>query len=287
MMNAELLMWQALTPVHSGTGQSSAGVIDLPIAREVATGFPILPASSIKGVLRDGDGLRRGEQDTITEKDRLFGYADKKTGNKDENGRDERESRAAPLTFTDARLLCLPVRSYRGTFAYVTCPLVLSRLARDLEALGHPLTLPEVPEVEEGTALVTGNTLTHGGQVLLEDLDLAAQETGAARAWAEALALLSGLGDELTGRFALLSDDEFTFLAETATEVTAHIRLEAETKTVQGSALWYEEALPAASLLTSFLLAPQGADYAPPGTLQVGGKGSVGRGLLSVRAVGR
>ena len=261
--NAELLMWQALTPVHSGTGQSSAGVIDLPIAREAATGWPMLPGSSIKGV------LRQGREDD--EAQRLFGSLDA----------------AGRLTFTDARLLCLPVRSYRGTFAYVTCPLVLSRLRRDLAALGHPLALPEVPEVAENTAQVTGDTLVHGGQVLLEDLDLQAEETASARAWAEALAELSGLGEELRERFALLSDDEFGFLAETATEVTAHIRLDAETKTVAGGALWYEEALPAASLLTSFLLRPQDVTFAPPPSLQLGGKGSVGRGLLSVRAVGR
>ncbi|KEF33970.1 CRISPR-associated protein Cmr4 [Deinococcus sp. RL] len=262
-MNAELWMWQALTPVHSGTGQSSAGVIDLPIAREAATGWPMLPGSSIKGVLRQG---REDE-----EANRLFGSLDA----------------AGRLTFTDARLLCLPVRSYRGTFAYATCPLILSRLRRDLAALGHPLALPEVPEVKENTAQVTGETLVHGSQVLLEDLDLEAEATAPARAWAGALADLGGLGDELRERFVLLSDDEFGFLAETATEVTAHIRLDAETKTVQAGALWYEEALPAASLLTSFVLRPQDVTFAPPPSLQLGGKGSVGRGLLSVRAVGR
>ncbi|TDE86738.1 type III-B CRISPR module RAMP protein Cmr4 [Deinococcus sp. S9] len=285
-MNAELLMWQALTPVHSGTGQSSAGVIDLPIAREGATGFPMLPGSSIKGVLRAWeDPSEQDPAERERRKDALFGYADKRI--QDASGKETRESRAGRLTFTDARLLCLPVRSYRGTFAYVTCPLVLSRLRRDLAALGHPLALPEVPEVKENTAQVAGDTLMHGGQVLLEDLDLQAEETASARAWAEALAELSGLGDELRERFALLSDDEFGFLAETATEVTAHIRLDAETKTVAGGALWYEEALPAASLLTSFLLRPQDVTFAPPSSLQLGGKGSVGRGLLSVRAVGR
>ncbi|MEW6421221.1 MAG: type III-B CRISPR module RAMP protein Cmr4 [Deinococcota bacterium] len=262
-MSTELWLWQALTPVHSGTGQSSAGVIDLPIAREGATGFPMLPGSSIKGVLRQG---REDE-----EAKRLFGSLDA----------------AGRLTFTDARLLCLPVRSYRGTFAYVTCPLVLSRLRRDLAALGHPLALPEVPEVKENTAQVAGDTLMHGEKVLLEDLDLEAEVTIPAREWADALAQLSGLGDELRERFALLSDDEFGFLAETATEVTAHIRLDAETKTVAGGALWYEEALPAASLLTSFLLRPQNVPYEPPRALQLGGKGSVGRGLLSVQVVVR
>jgi heat shock protein HtpX len=55
------------------------------------------------------------------------------------DGRDDEQSNrlfgslenAAELTLTDARLLLLPVRSYAGTFALLTCPLVLERLKRD------------------------------------------------------------------------------------------------------------------------------------------------------------
>jgi len=51
-MDARLLFVHALSPLHAGTGQGS-GVIDLPIAREKATGLPFVPGSSLKGVLRD------------------------------------------------------------------------------------------------------------------------------------------------------------------------------------------------------------------------------------------
>ena len=51
-MNAQLLFTHALSPLHAGTGQG-IGVIDLPIAREKATGIPYLPGSSLKGTLRD------------------------------------------------------------------------------------------------------------------------------------------------------------------------------------------------------------------------------------------
>lgn len=261
MMQANLLMWQALTPVHSGTGQSSSGVIDLPVAREVATNYPVLPASSIKGVLRAG-------QDDETHR-QLFGSLEA----------------AGSLSFTDARLLCLPVRSYRGTFAYVTCALVLNRLAHDLGALGHSLTLPGRPVVPEGSAHVSGEALKQGGAVLLEDVDLTAVDCPAARATADLLAGLTGLGDELTARFAIVADDVFSFLAETAMEVTAHTRLDPHTKTVMNGALWYEESLPAGSLLSSFLLRGSSAAFTLPDWVQVGGKGSVGRGLLSVKEV--
>src|SRR3989440_125099 len=51
MMNARLTFVHALSPLHAGTGQG-VGVIDLPIAREKATGLPFLPGSSLKGTLR-------------------------------------------------------------------------------------------------------------------------------------------------------------------------------------------------------------------------------------------
>ena len=282
---ATLLVWQALTPVHSGTGQSGAGVIDLPIAREVATGFPVLPASSIKGVLRDGEGLKKEEAETITAGDQKYGYVNKKTGEKNEKGEDIRESRESQLTFTDARLLCMPLRSYAGTFAYVTCPLILGRLHRDLKALGlnPPFEVPTAERADAAPALsvqvVNDSVLTHNNKVLFEDIDLDAQKSDYAQQVAKALAKITGMGDDFTRRLAIVPDDIFSYFSETATEVSAHIRLEAESKTVAGGALWYEEALPAESLLTSFVLGP--FENTRP-LLQIGGKGSVGKGLLKL-----
>lgn len=283
---AQMLFWNAITPIHSGTGQASAGVIDLPIAREVATNFPMLPASSIKGVLRGGDGLGIDEKDTITQGDRLYGYTNKKTGEKDDQGNDKRESRASQLTFTDARLLALPVRSYKGTFAYVTCPLVIQRLARDLAALGFALELPDLPtDIDEDTAHLSGKALVYNGNVLFEDIDLKAVDCGTAVKLAETLARWTGLGSELTERLAVVSNDVFTYFAETAMDVSAHIALENESKTVRDGALWYEEALPAASILSSFVLMERGVSspITDGQLLQIGGKASVGRGLLQLK----
>lgn len=258
-MRVTLLLWHALTPVHSGTGQGGTGIIDLPIAREAATKFPLLPASSIKGVLRNGD---------------YSGAANEKFGSLEAAGR---------LTFTDARLLALPVRSYKGTFAYVTCPLVISRLTRDIQALQLGLDLPEFPHVPaESEVHLAADTLVHNGKVLFEDIDLKEVQCSTAKALAQTLSAWTGL-TELQHRLAVVSDDVFGYFAQTATEVSAHIRLEAATKTVAGGALWYEETLPAESLLSSFVLG--GAWPAERSVLQVGGKGSVGRGLLHVQEV--
>jgi len=42
----------AETFVHPGAG-SSGGAIDLPVAREAATGYPFIAGSSLKGALRE------------------------------------------------------------------------------------------------------------------------------------------------------------------------------------------------------------------------------------------
>ena len=115
-MNAHLTFVHALSPLHAGTGQGS-GVIDLPIAREKATGLPFLPGSSLKGALRS----RCPEK----ERNLIFGS--------DTNSISADSNAASPAQFSDQRLLLLPVRSLAGTFAWVTSPYILRRFARDIE----------------------------------------------------------------------------------------------------------------------------------------------------------
>jgi CRISPR-associated protein Cmr4 len=294
-MRSCLYYLHCLTPLHAGTGQGS-GVIDLPIARERATGLPVVWGSSLKGVLRyelDGGG---GVLDPKVHR-ALFGPET-----------DAASDHAGALAVGDARLLALPVRSLSGTFAWVTSPLVLRRYARDLAAHAGdpPLPIPVVPAVADGEAVVTPSTAlraTAGGEakVILEDLDLTPRpET--ADAWADLIgkALFPGDGpwrSLLTDRLCILSDSVFDFLAETATEVSARIKIDEKTGTVQRGALWYEEALPAETLLWGVVAADRSrwSDHkADAGgmlaaftdavgeerRLQVGGKATVGRGQV-------
>lgn len=267
----KMIYLHALTPIHSGTGQA-ASVIDLPIAREKATGWPVIPASSLKGVLRD-DWRNNGKADK--EQD-AFGSVD----------------RAGALVFGDQRILCLPVRSFFGTFAYVTCPLALYRYYRDCRALGLEPKWSALPSrVEVQSALVTGSSvLKNGSQVYLEDLDLTAQESDEADTIGKRLAesLFPDKQDTFVTRFAIVSDETFNFLSETATEVTARVRLQDDTKTVASGGLWYEEAVPAEAIFCGpvMLSGPAqrngGADLLEALTnrmIQIGGKSSVGRGL--------
>jgi len=286
---SEPFLLHALTPLHAGTGQS-ADIIDLPIARMRATGIPFVPGSSLKGVLRDacdvdnGGGLDRPTVEAV------FGPP---TG--------EADRQAGAIVVGDARLLCLPVRSFRGTFAFVTSPLLLQLATRDLPGV------PAVPTVQGTQAVVpAGTRLCHAdGQtrrVWFGDVDLEASEGDqAAGAWADWLAArLTGEGrpdlvDAIRGRFAVVDDDTMTFLWETATQIDTRVAINDETRTVRDGALWIEESLPPETVLVGVVSADRRRDGnvgSPTDVLelmfrglpesqniQVGGKATVGRGV--------
>lgn len=298
----KLLFVEALSPLHAGTGQST-GAVDLPIARERATDFPYLPGSSLKGALRDRARDVGGFPVAA-----MFGP---ETANASDH--------AGSLAFGDANLLLLPVRSVKGTFAYVTSPLLLTRLARDaqtakLEGLASAAreAAAKVPATTD-KCVVTAVTLlklmlAEGEKVVFEDFDLVEdpQGTAAADKLAESLgvALFPMQGDEamrtqLTGRLCLVHDDLMTYFARHGTDVVTRVSINEGTKTAKDGSLWTEENLPVATVLVSQveglhvdatkvrpqdLLAKLDTLVAKP--LQLGGKASVGRGRCRLQMAG-
>lgn len=282
MKETRLILLHALTPLHVGTGQA-VGNVDLPIAREKATGFPLVPASALKGVLRD----YFREQPWAN---RAFGFAPKEGNTEEEDTEDARTGRAGAWMFTDLRILCLPVRSFFGVFAYATCPLILQRLQRHAQVFGIKGFENLSVEVQGAdTALASNSALGKGNKVYLEDLDLTAKQSPEADAVANTIAeklLPNSERRYFTERFAVVSNDVFTFLSETATEVVARVRLEDNTKTVASGGLWYEEAVPAEALFYGFVGAasaePSLASLQIDAPLQIGGDATIGRGLCKV-----
>ena len=184
----------ALSTVHCGTGQSE-GVVDLPIARARATKLPIVPGSSLRGV------LRQHVTDSNPEAARtLFGP---KTITSD------RDSFAGALTIGDAHLLVLPVRCLAGIVSYVTAPFILRRYARDLARAGASTpALPPGPA--DGEARVAaGSVNCVDRKLVLEDLDMAASEDESVRMFAAHIAQMVHINDidsqnDLVDRFAVL-----------------------------------------------------------------------------------
>lgn len=277
----------ALSALHVGVGQA-VGVVDLPIARAKATNLPIVPGSAIKGVLRD-------ECTDAANQKTLFGPA---SINGDET------AHASALAFGDAHLLLLPARSMAGVVAFITCPFVLARYAQDLQR-ANVANIPAVPDNVQGaqTCNATNTKIrANNNTVVLEDLDL--QACDGADGWANFIAKQlypNEAADKNWGKlfkehFAIISDDDFSFLADTATEIRARIRINDERGVVQKRALWYEENLPAESVLWGVIAAGAARDKSeqnpeqvmasfaqtivPEKTIQIGGKATVGRGLV-------
>lgn len=284
-MKSTFYYLHALSALHIGAGQG-VGVIDLPIVREKATHLPYVPGSSVKGVLREEMRPEDGEDKKDWEN--LFGPEN--IGISDDN------SYAGALALGDARLLCLPVRSLAGTFAWATCPFILARYAREAQALGIPT--PQQPRLPNAkTAWVADASAIVQRKLVLEDLDLDAEP--GAEEWAKHLAQACFPGDALwqglfSERFAILPDGVFDFLAETATEVRARVRIDPQTRVVQKGALWYEESLPAETLLYGVAAADHSRQkdckeddqtmlgkLKSAARLQLGGKATVGHGLVN------
>jgi len=277
-MAIRMIFVHALTSLHAGTGQG-LGAIDLPIARERATNLPLVPGSSIKGCLKE----KHGEGNSA-----LFGDKDA----------------AGLLQVSDARLLLLPVRSLGASFVWTTSPYVLRRLKRDTEAAGlADQNLPAIPDIRDGNASVaTADALMDigGKRLVLEELDFAA--TVDALKWSEWIgSRLFGADrewqQEFSKRFAIIDDNSFNHLARFATEVNAHVRIDHESGTVEAGALWYQESLPAETVLVALLRTEtrKGADPAAEDRfaviaaeqyLQIGGKATTGQGMVRLASAG-
>lgn len=246
MSNSTRTYWiHAVSPLHVGSGRG-VGYIDLPVVREKTTNWPLVPGTAVKGVVSSYNNA----SGTEGRKDRMnriaFGVAD-------DNGLGE-GSNAGALVFTDARLLCLPVRSFYGTFAWCTCPLALARFMQDLSVsskVGEP-AVPRIGSVQKAF-LPSGSDIIQSGKVFIEDLDIEAFENNQASEWAGFIAKRVFSDDTwqdiFKKHFVILSDDAFNFLCQTGTEVSARIKIDSDKGTAYDGALWYEESLPAETIL--------------------------------------
>ncbi|MDQ6995092.1 MAG: type III-B CRISPR module RAMP protein Cmr4, partial [Mariprofundaceae bacterium] len=223
-MKQTILGLRAETSIHAGTGQN-AGIIDMPIQREVHTNYPCVFGSAIKGAFRAHAEIRAG-----------WGK-DKKLS--DTFGTADGEGNASQVAMTDARLLLLPVRSLTGHFKLVTCPAILKRLKRDMAMMG--ITADWQVPVPNGQQ-VLGNA---EGELFLEEFKFTQVNTDLT----PIIAVLESFGVEnIDSQLLIMGDEDFSWFAKNATAITPHIAIESETKIVKAGALWYEETLPSDSL---------------------------------------
>jgi CRISPR-associated protein Cmr4 len=276
-MNTLLLGLLAETSVHPGTGQS-ADIIDLPVAREAATGYPVITGSSFKGALAD------------YARDLNFDKADFIFGKQDDAG---------ALLVSDARLLLLPVRSLTSAYKWVTCPHLIERWQRDCGRAGGE-NIPALASL----SVTSGSYLGGGeGALFLEERQFT-PVTGSNEELSQLVASFQSLLEKikplikhektkqrLAGQLVVISDDDFAWFAKNGLGVQARNVLDEDTKTSKN--LWYEEYIPADALFYAVLaerkpgaivaIAPL---FRQQPYIQLGGNETVGAGWFALSVIG-
>ncbi|BBB93485.1 type III-B CRISPR module RAMP protein Cmr4 [Methylomusa anaerophila] len=301
---ARPFLLHAVTSVHAGSG-SEIGTVDLPIQREKHTGYPKIESSSLKGALRHD--LAVGIKNKPEEQEKFKWVF----GSKPQEEEHDNESQASALSFIDARILLFPVRSLRGTFAWITCRNVLERFNREMTLLCSDKTssVPQwplegvEPETTSSQAMLVGNR----DKIVLEEYTMQTKQSGATQSLAERIAQSLGADVPLgiKERLVVLTDDQFADFVKMSTEINARIKVGDSGTTDRG--LWYEENVPPETVFYSAVLIGQvresnkkGADTGEdrmgtlttdedvrryvgehfPSVFQLGGSNTIGKGIL-------
>jgi CRISPR-associated protein Cmr4 len=260
-----LLSLYCESPVHAGSG-SDLGVIDLPIQREKTTNHPIFQGSTLKGALRASFDSKRAIKNAL-----LNGVFENLTfgSNNEEELEDaiklvfgdEEDQSASAISFMDAKILLFPVKAAKNVFSWVTCPNVLSRLKRDLEIAGIKSNW-NIPEIEKEAVISPKLNLDEFSKesIVLEEYTYDVTKDD------EVIKIANWISEniiesndsywesKLEEDLIILTNDEFEDFVTMSTEVIARTKIVNETKVVQDGALWYEENLPAESVLYSLAM---------------------------------
>jgi CRISPR-associated protein Cmr4 len=275
-MDKILVKIETITPLHVGAG-AGRGEVDLPIDRD-GFGLPYIPASGLKGALRD--------EPEFDEKERkeLFGSPPQE-GEKGQSGK---------LLIHDAYLLATPARSLRGVWVLVTSPLLLKRFKMLAELAGSDIQrkfelLPQL-EIDSDRILVSEEgkrRLEIDGKIVLnEDFELRAVVNQKVSEIGSVF-----LPPEENWRFGLVSDDLIVEIVNTSLMRRARVALKDTAKVVdQGP--WEEEDVPPHSLFAGLFLLYQeiGKNLREKlekkvgeGYLVLGGHETIGRGLVKLQ----
>ena len=281
-LHSRILYLFTRTPLHVGAG-TSVGAVDQPVQRERHTGFPVVPGSAVKGVL--ADHFLTPDRKARTKEGRdIFGHEDPKA----------KDAQAGKLSFGEARLLAFPVRSARGSFAFITCPLALERFQRER---GDLAALAPVQEPADMHCLAGGQVGLPAAKptgVVLEEYKFALDAPFPPEWEATLLSLLSDdpVWQVGKGRFVLLNNGDFSHFVRNACEIGQHVRISDATGTAEKGGLFDLEAVPAETLFFAPItsLSRANGELKQLGdlldnkcVLQFGGDGTTGLGFCTVK----
>ncbi len=284
-MKSMIVGMLAETSIHPGVG-SSAGFVDLPVAREKVTNYPVIVGSSLKGSLLDRAREVHGRRITTEDGDRI----ELPTGIENVFGR---QDSAGEIMVSDARLLLLPVRSLTGQYRWATCPYLLERFMRDARLSGlreSPVSTIEGPN--EGEAWSEDS-----GSLFLEEREFRVTDKVVSKipdliTYLKMLMPHAPTAERLARQLVLLHEDDFKWFASYGLPVAARNNLDEITKVSKN--LWYEETLPQDTLMYMLLMerfegaiTKAKALFEKRPYLQVGGNETVGQGWFALKFLGK
>ena len=303
--NASVMFLYAETSVHLGGGES-LGAIDLAIQRERFTEFPVGASSGIKGAVRAW--FEKAKTVSPLSNDNDFSKKIDFTF-----GQEKDSEYMGAASFSDARLLLFPVRSLVGVFAYLTCPMVLERLRRDLAIAGIDTSSPPTLTAQKGMVhgTNTNENKTAENKVILEEFVFNFQQSNEVQKlanWLVENALPNGneytfWKNCLSTHLLIVPDDDFKDFVKFSTEVRPRVKLGEgkSSDTSKGGNLFYQENLPSDCLMYSLVLSQDvlgerlqnnwgTADnvldflhHLDGKRLQIGGDESIGKGIMCVK----
>ncbi|MBI5576799.1 MAG: type III-B CRISPR module RAMP protein Cmr4 [Deltaproteobacteria bacterium] len=278
------------TALHCGA-ESGLGYVDLPVQRERHTNFPVIPGSSIKGVLRDEMKGKPGDTGKLSDEEvkKFFGSEDAKT--------------PGSVSFGDGIVAVFPIRSTGVPFHWVTCPFVLERVFR---AMGTAWTEKGTPPRDKAWGKGNGELLLEEIHVVKDISKAALFNGGKGQGLGLLLSLLPASNeyqytrDQFLDRLLVLNDEDFGELVDTGTDVVTRIKLNALGTTVnlkegvhpeisrkenrEGN-MFVEELVPPESLFVCPLRAPADTAFDSqklPVVIRLGGDETIGRGVTRV-----
>lgn len=272
-MNAAILGLLAETSIHPGVG-ADTGFVDLPVAREAATDYPVIVGSSVKGALLERARARHGGLDCTW----VFGEPDD----------------AGTLIVSDARVLLLPVRSMTGHYKWITCPHLIERYERDRQRADPAAGLQITDQgVGRGEYFGTGGD---GERLFLEERQFTrtADLPHGLIEMVQPLIRHESTRRRLADQLVVLHDGDFAWFARFGLAINARNHLDDEKKTSKN--LWYEETIPPDALFYLLLAERIRGEEETVGPvaqvltlfentpyLQVGGNMTIGQGFFAVQ----
>jgi CRISPR-associated protein Cmr4 len=292
-MDRALLFLYAETPVHAGA-DASLGALDLPIQREITTGFPIIKAESLKGALRERFRPPRQQSAERERWVKIFGAEPPAPGNR------VAELRPGTLRVHEAQLVAFPAPTLTRTFAWVTSPLARARL--DRKALLAGVSARPADGTGAAVGLDGPDCLTTGkdqAQFVLGPYTVNASHDAATEKWASRLAdiafpsleEMAFFRQKLATDLYVCSDELLGAISRDCAPIATRIQLgtgeegSAPRKTVQHGP-FQSEYLPAESVLAALLECDDAGHLSyvcenlNDSVLRLGGDETLGKGLL-------